>query len=256
MKKKIVAILAAVGLFSSGVFAGGTLQEISVSFDAVKKIVIFGQDKTPTEAKPFIYNGTTYVPLRYVSEQLKVPVSWDPASGTVYLGESPVATNKGAVSLVNQPMPGTYKAHLYRINNKLDASYNVDNDAGYSFPQTFVMRLMQDPNKMKATAYENGIALKVDDESTSLYYTTDGKYKTLKGFIGFDSEVNNKVYKDLVVKVKGDGVVFKEFTLNASKLYEEINLDVSGVKTLSFDLEKVGTESYEPIVDMVNMILE
>lgn len=256
MNKKVLALFAAVGIFSTGVYAGGNFQEISVSFDAVQKIVIFGQDRTPTDVKPFIYNGSTYVPLRYVSEELKVPVSWDGATGTVYLGESPVRTSEDAVSLVQQPISSTFKAYLYRINNRLEPAYNVDTDAGFSYPPTFVMRLMQDPGRFKATAYESGISLKADDDGTALYYSLGGKYKTLKGLIGFDSELNNRTYKDMTVKIIGDGTVFKEIKLGSQVLFEEVNLDVSGVKNLAFDFSNAGTESYEPIINMVNMILE
>lgn len=256
MKKQILAAVAAVALFSSGVYAGGNFQEISVSFDAVKKIVIFGQDKTPVDTKAFIYNNTTYVPLRYISEQLKIPVNWDGGTGTVYIGESAVRQETGAVSLFNQPLYSTFRMYLYRIDNKLDAAFNVDTDASQGFPQTFTMRLMLDPNHFKATAYESGMAMKVYDGSSAFYYTLGGKYKTLNGFFGFDTEMNNGDYRNLNVTVYGDGQVFKTYTIDSQKRADTIALDVSGVKTLSIEVESPDDDEYEPIINFTNMNLE
>lgn len=256
MNKKIIAVLAAVGLFTSGAFAGSTFQDISVSFDAVQKIIIFGQDKTPTDVKAFVYNNSTYVPLRYVSEQLKVPVSWDAATGTVYLGETPVRTDDKAVTLSGMRIASTYKAYLYRINNSTEPAFNVDQDAGFSFPQTFIMRLMKDPGHFKATAYENGIAIKAYEGGTALYYKLNGKYKTLTGSLGFDSELNNKSYKDFTVKIIGDGKTLQEINLSSGKLFQDISLNVAGVDTLSFDLSYAGTDRYEPIIDLADMTLQ
>lgn len=64
--------------------AGGRMVEI---FENVKRVVV--DDKyMPMEDtnRPFMYNGTTYVPLRFISEKLGKGVSWDAKTGTVYIG--------------------------------------------------------------------------------------------------------------------------------------------------------------------------
>jgi hypothetical protein len=48
-----------------------------VSFDPIK-IFIDGQERNPPEdMKPFIYEGRTYVSLRYVGEAFGKNVDWD-----------------------------------------------------------------------------------------------------------------------------------------------------------------------------------
>ena len=60
------------------------------------KLVIDGATITPKDAngstvEPFIYNGTTYLPVRAVGNALGKQVSWDGKTKTVYLGDAPTA---------------------------------------------------------------------------------------------------------------------------------------------------------------------
>lgn len=58
------------------------------------KLVVDGVPISPksangTAAEPFIYNGTTYLPVRAVGEAVGRQVTWDGQSKTVYLGDAP-----------------------------------------------------------------------------------------------------------------------------------------------------------------------
>lgn len=74
------------------------------------KICIDGQFITPKDVdgnvvEPFIYNGTTYLPVRAVGEALGKPVDFDASTYTVYLGQRPVGgTADGTRS---NPFPGS-----------------------------------------------------------------------------------------------------------------------------------------------------
>lgn len=257
MNKKIIAILAAVGLFSTGVYAGGNFQDISVSFDAVKKLVIYGQDKTPTDVKPFIYNNVTYVPLRYVSEQLSIPVAWDADTGTVYVGENPVRANTDAVPLATMKMSSTYHTYLYRINNSTEDAYNVDTDGANSFLPGFKMRFnTQQYGNFTTTAYEDGVAFKVYAGGTRFYYDVLGKYKTLTGIIGFDSDINSGDYRDMAIQIVGDGKVLQTLNINASKQSENVSVSLEGVQNLSIQCVNPENSAYEPFLNMVSMELK
>lgn len=63
-------------------------QTIGVIYDNYR-IIIDGQDKseTPDDSKPFIYNGRTYVPLRYIGEAMGKQVSWDGNNLTIYIND-------------------------------------------------------------------------------------------------------------------------------------------------------------------------
>ncbi|RTE11067.1 peptidylprolyl isomerase [Paenibacillus whitsoniae] len=69
-----------------------TFRNLTYMFDGVEKA------PAPEQGKGFIYEGTTYVPLRFVGDALGKKVSWDDATSTVFIGGNPnqvVATYQG-----------------------------------------------------------------------------------------------------------------------------------------------------------------
>ena len=60
--------------------------DIPVMFNNIK-IVVDGKE-LKTDKEPFIYQGTTYLPVRAVGEAVGKNVTWDAASKTVILGET------------------------------------------------------------------------------------------------------------------------------------------------------------------------
>lgn len=74
--------------------AGAALTSKKIEVLQGVDIYVDGVEMKPTDAngKPvetFVYNGTTYVPLRAVSQSLGKNVKWDGASQRVYIGEVP-----------------------------------------------------------------------------------------------------------------------------------------------------------------------
>lgn len=96
--------------FMSGVLAGGVMLTATTAYAVggsmievfynVKGIYINNVLKSP-DKRPFIYEGTTYVPLRYVSESLGHNVDWDGATNTIYIGGSKVAGDGSSVNAGN-----------------------------------------------------------------------------------------------------------------------------------------------------------
>ena len=82
-----VTFVVVLGLFYS-ILGEGNLENIAVSFDTVKRIVVDKEEKAmPEDVRPFVYNDRTYVPLRFLAETVGKPVDWDETTGTVYIGE-------------------------------------------------------------------------------------------------------------------------------------------------------------------------
>ncbi len=107
MKDKLKGLLVGLAL---GTMMTGTLTYATTSTDIgvyfrELKYMFDGVEKQPAaEQQGFIYNDTTYVPLRFVAETLGKEVGFDNDTGTVWIGKnyggaglSTVATYKGGV---------------------------------------------------------------------------------------------------------------------------------------------------------------
>jgi cyclophilin family peptidyl-prolyl cis-trans isomerase len=138
LKGLIMGLLIGVLISSSVVYASGT--KIEVYFNNIK-FMFDGVEQTPSEGKGFIYQGTTYVPLRFVGESLGKPVSFNSQTQTVFVGkptytEAPemiidptkkyqatMITDKGSVTieLFAKDAPLTVN-NFYKLSN--DGFYN------------------------------------------------------------------------------------------------------------------------------------
>lgn len=89
MKKNVfvLSLLGAMVLGTCPVSAEDGTREISAAFRDIKIIVDGKQLSTPAE--PFIYNGTTYLPVRAVGEAVGKEVAWDNDTKTVTLTTPP-----------------------------------------------------------------------------------------------------------------------------------------------------------------------
>lgn len=84
----VLVTLFVVGIVPSTLAAGGKNVEI---FPGVN-IYIDDQKLNPTDAngnpvEAFIYNGSTYLPVRAISEALGRPIQWEGATTSVYVGK-------------------------------------------------------------------------------------------------------------------------------------------------------------------------
>lgn len=87
-------VLAVVLVFGGTALASNRTENKTLTFRDIK-IEINGQRITPKDAtgkvvEPFIIDGTTYLPIRAVSEALGLNVAWDNATSTVYLAEGEI----------------------------------------------------------------------------------------------------------------------------------------------------------------------
>lgn len=82
----LLVILSAVDVSASSVG-----KNITVFFNDIK-LMVDGESVTPKDAngnvvEPFVYNGTTYLPVRAIATALGKDVNWDAETATVVIGE-------------------------------------------------------------------------------------------------------------------------------------------------------------------------
>jgi hypothetical protein len=135
MKKKafVFCLIGAMALGTCPVSAEDGTREISAAFRDIKIIVDGKQLSTPAE--PFIYNGTTYLPVRAVGEAVGKEVAWDNDTKTVTLMTPPPTIEADRDTIVNldfklsvTPSGKKERTEILRVNEKYEngsSSYSL-----------------------------------------------------------------------------------------------------------------------------------
>lgn len=135
MKKNVfvLSLLGAMVLGTCPVSAEDGTREISAAFRDIKIIVDGKQLSTPAE--PFIYNGTTYLPVRAVGEAVGKEVDWDNDTKTVTLTTPPPTIEADRDTIGNldfelsvTPSGKKERTEILRVNEKYEngsSSYSL-----------------------------------------------------------------------------------------------------------------------------------
>ncbi len=88
---KVILSVILVIVISCAVYAQNISKPINATYRNIK-LVVDGIEVTPKDVdgnivEPFIYNGTTYLPVRAVGQAFNKNVEWDGNTSTVYIGE-------------------------------------------------------------------------------------------------------------------------------------------------------------------------
>lgn len=104
MKKFILGFISGAILFgAAGTFAADVWQSINVLPNTIKVIV----DGKEVQADNFLYNDTTYLPIRAVSEALKMNVQYDNVTSTAIISnaDTPAPTTAPTSTTDLSPLP-------------------------------------------------------------------------------------------------------------------------------------------------------
>lgn len=82
-------LVTALATPSLAALTGKTIQVLTGAEIYVDGVKLEPTDANGNPVETFVYNGTTYVPLRAVSQSLGKNVNWDGANQRVYIGEAP-----------------------------------------------------------------------------------------------------------------------------------------------------------------------
>ena len=121
-KLRVVAVgLVLAMVLGTAAAAVGTM--INISVNPGVKISVDGKEATPVnqagdKQDSFIYNNSTYVPLRWLAELLGLEVGWDENTNTVLLGKQPAVYT-----------PGTYTGTAMGFGGPITVEVTVTKDA-------------------------------------------------------------------------------------------------------------------------------
>lgn len=213
-----------------GANAADTLKEISAYLNYDITIKYNGEVQNLTDAGgnrvyPITYNGTTYLPVRAVSNMLGIGVDWDGATQTVLLGKA-----ESTVNLMETYKPYTSYQSVSRVISdwhdgpifyqKSTTPENIGGETASSW-----LNLYNPKNNW------------AEDSNTLLCsFNIGGKYKTLT-FKAYTNE-------DTTLTVKGDNdSLLGEFKLTAGQTPQTFTIDLLNTTQLTFLLNN-GVETY------------
>lgn len=213
-----------------GANAADTLKEISAYLNYGITIKYNGEVQNLTDAGgnrvyPISYNGTTYLPVRAVSNMLGIGVDWDGATQTVLLGKTGATVN----------LMETYKPYTsYQSVSRVISDWH-DGPIFYQKSTT-----PENIGGETASSWLNLYNPKnnwAEDSNTLLCsFNIGGKYKTLT-FKAYTNE-------DATLTVKGDNdSLLGEFKLAAGQTPQTFTIDLLNTKQLTFLLNN-GVETY------------
>ena len=211
-------------------------QNMTVTYDNVK-INVNGTQITPTDVtgravEPFIYQGTTYLPVRAVAQATGYTVTWDQNTKTVFmtLGGGNSGGNQGGNQGGNTQAPAT---NLVDALQHFDRTY--DNDLYYGFyPSTGSSTLT-----MGGTSYKNAVSIREMTKANSVSYNLGGGYTSLGGVIGLVDGTGST--RDVTANIYGDGTLLKTITLPSGSLPSTFSINVSGVSALKLEVAAGAT---------------
>ena len=251
MKKRLQGLIAGVligTMFTSGIVFSKQISKTAELFYNNIKIYIDGGEIVPKDAngnvvEPFTMNGTTYLPVRAISNAFGKDVEWDGVTQSVYIGKK------------DQTKPDNY-LHKMQYNDYKEARTNAD--------FAVINGTVEDYN---STTYNNGIILYryagylQDDEDQSdikISYPLNSQYKNFNGTIllpkkiktsTMDRQLNSQV--PAYVWIYGDNKLLYKIPYLTTSTSFKFDLDVKGVNQLTIKVksDEVG-DCYVAFTDL------
>lgn len=226
-----LGLFAGLGLMAgAGVTALAASGMVSITVNQLPvKFFYNGQDETPPNGifdnqgskvpDAFIYDGTTYVPVRLVSNLLGVPVQWVGAQHAVAIGK---------------PITGSYLVDLKPYRGQVNT------------PST---------GTMAGTTYENVVQFSdgggygTPDSLPNVYYNLNAGYSKFTFTAGLDDSGADGA----TVTILGDGQQLWAHTFTSGDMPVQASVPVAGVDQLEFQVQDNG--GWGTAVDFANATL-
>lgn len=203
--------------FVSGVLVMGTIPAIGKTVEDYIKVLyrnikIYADGNlvnTSGDNEAFIYNGTTYLPIRAVGEAFNKAVNWDGKNSAVYLGIQPTTTGQPTVLLEDMD----------------------------HFTATTGFGEMQDGGKDNTGAVHS-TGVNCNRNTGEVEYLLNGKYRKLSGIVGL-SYSGRDTRSNYGIKIYGDSkLLYSSPDFTGGVEPESFNVNITGV--LKLKIERIG----------------
>ena len=230
MKKRLQGLIAGVliGATVTGgvVFAATGAKTIEVLYNNIKvykdNVLCELKDANGTVIEPFIYNGTTYMPVRGTANLAGMDVEWDGATQSVYLWDE---MSGGEAFLMDVCPP-------YDVSNRCREYYANE---GEQF-------------SMAGVNYSNGLTM--DHVGAFALFNLNSKYSTLEFAIGH----TGYELLDKSVSIFVDGKKIKDVILEAECLPKKLSIPIS--YGLQLKIMTNGNSWHEGCIGIGNIVVK
>lgn len=264
MKKRVQGLVAGMlmgAMLTSGMAFSKQISETAQLFYNNIKIYIDGGEIVPKDAngnivEPFTMNGTTYLPVRAISNVFGKDVEWDGATQSIYIGEKDHTKPDNYLDRIQYTYFGERKAwsniyrnNFYRINGRI-SDYN---DKIYTNGMLFYV--------VRGNSGENYVIENdVDNANVLIDYPLNSSYSYISGKVVLPKEINTTIETNKGINTSGqnfdvlffgDGKLLTSTkSVNASMPFN-FEADVNGVNTLTIKiLLNKGFSGYVALTDL------
>ena len=163
------------------------------------------KDVNGNPVEVFIYNGSTYLPVRAVSEALGKPVQWEGSTSSVYIGKH------------SSDKPAAWLSDLDYFDGEYwwDENLQIDDNWGNIHEHTLSPR---------------------GNESTYRIYNLNGQYSAISG-VFFQRFYTRSEHYENYLRIYGDDVLLWDAEMSAGVDPKEFKVDVSGVLKLKIEMK-------------------
>ncbi len=216
------------GVLFSGVSYAATSMNITVSVLPLKYYFDGVEKKAPADQQGFIYKGTTYVPLRFVSDALGKKVGYDGKTTSIYVGKQ----KEGTVTYLKDAPLLSAEDNNSRVQWN---TYLTNRDE--IFEQFWVAGRINGAGRAEWGSY-------------SYQYILDGNYKTLSGLLAPHELWKEQPPQDNIgtLKIYADDVIVYDSGAISSTLLDSIKVeaDIKGVLVLRIEMSGQYTAFLDP----------
>lgn len=231
IKGFFTGLLTAALIMGLALPAMAAIQEIRVSVGGID-IYVDGQLKIPvnaqgTRVEPILYDGTTYLPVRAISNMLGKEVTWDGETSSIYIGKVP---SKGSVGVPAEKLEKFSGSDSVRTGDS--AKYTILGDEYVPF------------NALKDYDSNNLITWKLNSD----YASIDGKFVMRYSSLGADREYKIAFYS---VNQYGDETLIKSFTNKCGDGVVDFHVNVTACDFVRIKSSEVrGSGGYPVLYDI------
>ncbi|MEX2462535.1 MAG: NPCBM/NEW2 domain-containing protein [Paenibacillaceae bacterium] len=215
--------------------------QIEVYFNDLK-YMIDGVQKKPVVNQGFIHSGTTYVPLRFISEALDKEVSWDGETNTIWVGKK--LGRSITLSAIDYARVDGAAHNDYLTFDK----WNGKDDAKHRFGSELTIA---------GSTYSRGLGIYLGEFSDgwgSVDYNLKGNYKQIYGYLGVDDYYRNS---DAVgtIRIYGDGKeIYTSPKLKGGDEPLRIDVNLTGVLKLRIKFESDKKDDLDLLFTEVHLV--